>query len=326
MAPADSNEERLRNMAIGGAMGAGAGRMDRKIRTTSGGLPTLRNGAPGGPKPLSAEVKNFDKLRMMQELDFVPQDANPSGPLAFATKMLRETPQGGGRKATRQDFEFQLTDNMDTADPVINSQFENNYQSVRDETGDYLNNAGFRIRIAQLRQKGLDTTDLERELAASNMRMLGDATEAFNRIADKEGFAPKPVIVPPVKTNGFGGQPIRRKDALKGLREDGSQFQKTAPPSDAPIVREQIRRREAALPQMPGPSEFREAATPLAIGAAGLGLPALPVLYSMYQAEKHKNRNNNMSFEEFVALMEREQLRRAGLPETPGLKPKGLGQ
>jgi hypothetical protein len=229
-------EDRVAYAALLGGGAKALGKIDN-LRPPPGGPPAASNGLRGasGPTPaaavaasqgkpgirsLSRETKNFDRAKLIMEDDFVPADANPEGPLAFGTRLLRETPQGKGRKATLDDWEFQLTENRDTADDLFEEVYAGNRAHLwNDEPHEYLNAGGARVRIAQLRQQGLDTSDLEKQLRQRDYDYMRRATAAYNDLAEKEGFAPKPEIFPKWnKETGainIGGGPQRRKDLLK---------------------------------------------------------------------------------------------------------------
>lgn len=200
---------------------------------------------PGGPTPSAAvaasrENRNFDRARLMMESDFIPADASPEGPLAYGTQMLKQTPQGKGRKATLDDWELQRTENSDTADAVFKQIYSGDRRHLwNDEPFEYLNEGGARIRIAQLRQQGLNTSDLEQQLRQRQYDYMREGTDAYNKIAEKEGFAPKPELFPG-KDSERGmirigdGPPRRRRDVLRdAAQQGGGNFpvaQRAAPP------------------------------------------------------------------------------------------------
>jgi hypothetical protein len=104
MAPADSNEERLRNMAIGGAMGAGAGKIDAGRRA----LPIMQNGPGGGLQRGQTSSAIRDGLREAGGRSRAPVSIETGRPVEPLPDNLRKvvdasTPIPGVKPSSRTD-------------------------------------------------------------------------------------------------------------------------------------------------------------------------------------------------------------------------------
>ena len=104
MAPADSNEERLRNMAIGGALGAGAGRIDAGRRA----LPMMQNGPGGGLQRGQTNSAIRDGLREAGGRSRAPVSIETGRPIEPLPDNLRKvvdasTPIPGVKPSSRAD-------------------------------------------------------------------------------------------------------------------------------------------------------------------------------------------------------------------------------
>ncbi len=202
-----------------------------------------------------ADVR-VEHIRMTQNLDYLPSGADPKGPIAYATTRLKETPQGNTRAATKQDLEAQIID-QETRRTLADDELSRDLTRsglARDEGAEYYNEAVYRLRIAQLRAKGLNTSDLERQIRENQLKTMGQVERLQNKIADVEGFERRSELLPdpeqfsnprkkPIFPNGnlkgkdsergnivLDGQPMRRKDVMRNLSaEQGSSFPRTAP-------------------------------------------------------------------------------------------------
>jgi hypothetical protein len=104
MAPADSNEERLRNMAIGGALGAGAGKIDAGRRA----LPMMQNGPGGGLQRGQTSAAIRDGLREAGGRSRAPVSIETGRPIEPLPDNLRQvvdasTPIPGVKPSSRAD-------------------------------------------------------------------------------------------------------------------------------------------------------------------------------------------------------------------------------
>lgn len=140
-APADSTEERLRNIGIGAATGAAAGRADRSLRTTRSGVPTMGNGlgnirrnlqdvserqfprsAPRQQQPANAFAGQAETSTSGRIWPILAAGAAGGGGLAAINSM--ESPEATPQGPVQNAFASRMMQNANTALEDINMRRE----------------------------------------------------------------------------------------------------------------------------------------------------------------------------------------------------------
>ncbi|MEO1187784.1 MAG: hypothetical protein AAFW60_01830 [Pseudomonadota bacterium] len=315
-------KDRTIGAGIGATGAATVGKIDRAVRHTDRGTPTLRkagNDLPMDEPSRMTRAKemgfdtdqtfyhgtraDFDEFQPSKEGSFgqgVYLTSNPqtagahaNGPSIDGAKILPLLIRNG--KYAEKDLVYELYEEISAARPKLT------HQQLLKRTQKEMRRRGYTGVKHTYSNGHVEVTVFDpKDIRSKNAKFDPSETNS------------------PILTAGIGGR--RRKDVMRDLRgEEGRQFPSERSPT--------VGRRPTVDDYTPEEvSALREDLVKAGVVGAGVVPPAVIVAYSWYASEQYKKNKPTMSLQEFMEKMDSELRGRQALPSAPSLKPQTVGQ